>query len=61
MLTVRNGLGLNDKGSSEVSWTYSIGREIDVYVKYFYGYGRSLLDYDHKSNAVGIGFALSDR
>ena len=59
-LVARNGLGIDDKGSTELTWSYPIAGEIDLYLKYFYGYGRSLIDYDHKSNAIGIGFSISD-
>lgn len=57
---LRSGLGLDDKGSTEVSWSYPITNGVSFYLKYFYGYGRSLLDYDHKSNAFGVGFSISD-
>jgi phospholipase A1/A2 len=59
-LTIRNGFGFNHNGSSELAWSYPISDDVDVYVKYFYGYGRSLLDYNHRSNALGIGFSISN-
>lgn len=59
-LTIRDGLGFNHKGSTEISWSSPISDDVDVYVKYFYGYGRSLLDYNHRSNALGIGFSISN-
>ena len=59
-VTVHPGFGLKHKGSTEMTWSYPINNGVSVYLKYFYGYGRSLLDYDHKSNAFGIGFSISD-
>lgn len=52
---------LNSKGSSELNYTYPVSNMDDLffYVKFFNGYGESLIDYDNHIKKVGIGFSIS--
>lgn len=59
-LMLRNNLRSDNRGAVELSWSYPINRRIKTYVKYFNGYGESLIDYDQSSESVGIGFLISD-
>ncbi len=52
----------DDVNRSTVDISYSIplyGR-LRAYVKYFNGFGRSLIDYNVRQNAFSLGFALND-
>jgi phospholipase A1 len=48
--------------SAEFTWSFPLPyiRNIKGYVQYFTGYGQSLIEADHHTNAVGVGFALND-
>jgi phospholipase A1 len=50
------------KGAVELTWSFPLWDwpYLKGYVNYFSGYGRSLIEYDHYSNAIGIGFSVSD-
>jgi len=45
----------------ELTWSYPVGPILRVYAQYWNGYGESLLDYDERTERIGIGFALNDR
>ncbi len=51
-----------EKGTVELSWSFPLGNwpYLKGYVQYFNGYGRSLIDYNQHSNAIGIGLSLID-
>ena len=49
------------RGSVELSASHSLGSNWNLYLQYFNGYGQSLIEYDHASNAVGLGFSLRTR
>jgi phospholipase A1 len=51
-----------DRGATELSWSFPVFDYpyLKGYVQYFYGYGESLLDYDHKVNRLGIGISVTD-
>ncbi len=46
--------------TAEVSWSFPITPYIKGYVQIFSGYGQSLIEYNHRTNSVGVGVALSD-
>lgn len=59
---VRNNLQFDktNKGAFELGWLFPFGNSgVYGYIKYFSGYGESLIDYDKHINKVGIGFALA--
>jgi phospholipase A1 len=61
-LMLRNNLrGAGDnKGAIEASWSYPVGDKVKLYVKYFNGYGESLIDYNQSMESLGVGFLISD-
>ncbi len=59
---IRNNFKFNshNKGSLELDWTFPLWNDnLFGYIKAFSGYGSSLEDYNHYSNRIGFGFALS--
>ena len=49
-----------EKQGVEVSHSYPIKRGLRLYEKIKYGYGHSLIDYDHSTESIGIGITLSN-
>lgn len=49
-----------EENGLEFTWSYPISRYIRLYAQYWNGYGESLLDYDTRTERIGIGFALND-
>lgn len=51
-----------DRGAIELGWSLPVLNYpyLKAYIQYFYGYGESLIDYDHKVNRIGVGIALTD-
>lgn len=46
--------------TATLSWSFPINKHLKGYVQVFSGYGQSLIEYNHRTNAVGLGFALSN-
>lgn len=46
-------------GAFELNYSYRIHRNLQGYVQWFYGYGESLIDYNHLNNSIGIGVQLN--
>lgn len=60
-LNLRNVLESNFKrGAVQATWSFPISTHFKGYVKWFSGYGQSLIEYNHYTNAAGIGLALND-
>lgn len=45
---------------TELTWSYPVNNIFRVYAQYWNGYGESLLDYDQRTQRIGIGIALND-
>jgi phospholipase A1/A2 len=48
------------RGTEEIDYSFPLHGHIMGYLQYFHGYGQSLIEYNHKTNAGGIGIALSN-
>ncbi|MDR9826596.1 phospholipase A [Vibrio sp. FNV 38] len=59
-MLLRNNLTSNGKGSIELNAAYPIFDAVKVYAQYYYGYGESLIDFDHKVNRISLGVLLYD-
>ena len=58
---VRNNLHFDktNRDAGELGWLFPFGKSgVYGYVKYFTGYGESLIDYNRHTDKVGIGFAI---
>lgn len=59
-LLLRNNLESENYGALDLSWSFPLTDKVKGYVKYFNGYGETLLDYNHRSNRVSVGFVVAD-
>lgn len=60
-LMLRNNLRTDNKGALEAAYSFPIGStKLKGYLKYFNGYGESLIDYNHRTQSFGVGFLISD-
>lgn len=50
----------SDKGSVELGWSFPIRPTVRGYLKYFNGYGASLIDYNVETESLGLGVVFSD-
>ncbi len=48
------------RGSTTLSLSYPVAKNLSLYTEYFHGYGQSLIEYNHKTNSIGVGFVLND-
>ena len=44
----------------EASWSWQVTDLLRLYTQYYYGYGESLVDYNAKTNRIGIGIMFND-
>lgn len=60
-LTTRNNFESGfSRGANEIDCSFPLFSKVKGYVQFFSGYGQSLIEYNHYTNAFGIGIALSD-
>lgn len=58
---LRNNLRSDNYGAFEIAYSFPMGdTKLKGYVKYFNGYGESLIDYNHRTQVFGFGFLISD-
>ncbi|MGA7802148.1 MAG: phospholipase A [Gammaproteobacteria bacterium] len=48
------------RGAWQLSWSFPVGQTLRGYLQVFSGYGQSLIEYDHRTNAIGLGISLND-
>lgn len=48
------------RGAEELDWSYHLWQHFYLYTQLFSGYGQSLIEYNHYTNAAGIGIALNN-
>ncbi len=48
------------RGHIMATVSYSANSRVKLYAQYFSGYGQSLIEFDNRTNAFGVGIALSD-
>lgn len=48
------------RGAVQLNWVFPLGGPLKGYLQWFYGYGESLIDYDHVNNRFSLGLSLLD-
>jgi phospholipase A1 len=60
-LITRNFIGSGGKRSGDtLAISFPLTKYLNGYVQAFTGYGQSLIEYNHRTNSLGVGFSLSD-
>jgi phospholipase A1 len=48
------------RGTVQVNYSFPLIKKIKGYVQFFNGYGQSLIEYNHRTTAFGVGLSFSD-
>ena len=59
-LMLRNNLRSNNKGAAELSYSFPWLSKVDGTIKYFNGYGESLIDYNRHTERLSFGIQITD-
>ncbi len=60
-LEARNAIEHHGRyAAATASWSFPITKHFNGYLQVFSGYGQSLIEYNHRTNSVGVGIALSN-
>lgn len=57
---LRNYFENPDYGAIELNWSFPMTQRVKWFMQYFNGYGESLIDYNVRTNRVGVGIAFTD-
>ncbi|EAT11887.1 phospholipase A [Bermanella marisrubri] len=56
-----NNLNIEDnKGWTELEWTFPVSKRVRGFIQWYEGYGHSLIEYDQYQRRIGLGFKISD-
>jgi phospholipase A1 len=59
-MMVRNNLKVSDnRGATELAWSFPVNDRMRGRLQYFYGYGENLIDYNRFNQTLGLGFELN--
>lgn len=56
----RNNMRENNHGAIELGVSFPLGGRVRGFAQYFNGYGESLIDYNYRSERIGLGVLLTD-
>ena len=59
-IMLRNYLEHPSYGALEINWSFPMTKRVKWFVQYFNGYGESLIDYNVRTNRLGVGIAFTD-
>lgn len=59
-LLLRNNLSRDNKGATELSYSFPWLSKVDGTIKYFNGYGESLVDYNRHTERLSFGIQITD-
>lgn len=59
-LEVQNIESALRRGYFQVSVSYPVLKHVSIYLQYFNGYGQSMIEYNHRTQAAGLGIAFND-
>jgi phospholipase A1 len=47
------------RGAEEITWSHPVYSRFSLFVQGFSGFGQSLIEYNHYTNSIGLGFSLN--
>ena len=60
-ILLRNNMNFHtNKGAVDLSYSFPLFKKLRGYIKYFNGYGQTLIDYNTPDSRVGAGLSFSD-
>lgn len=59
-MSLRNNLQSNNRGSVELAYSRPISQRVDLTLRYFNGFGESLVDYNDHTQRIGLGIQITD-